>query len=164
MAWPFGRRRLRPVAYPASAGTWRAAGTGLRKLQPPPTDSILTYTGTRTVDIGSNGTAPTAVFGADGTARAQVGPAGTGASWSLDQAAVSTSIGPLDPAACALFVGPLPLPNYLVAPTLAGGGSQFGLGGVGLVPGLFVWAVWTGGTPGATAQLGVTGQQTVLVQ
>jgi hypothetical protein len=160
--WPFGRRVLRPRVYPASAGTWRASRPG--KLLGPPSDPIESFRGLRTVDIGNSGVAPTAVFNGAGVAVAQIGPSGVGASWALDQAGVSTSVGVLDAAQCALYVGPMALLNYQVAANLAGGGSQFGLGGVGVTPGAFVIAVWTGGTPGATAQLLVTGQQTVLVQ
>ena len=40
--------------------------------------------------------------------------------------------------------------------------SQFGLGGAALAFGWFVYAVWTGGTPGATANLRVTGVKTAL--
>ena len=99
-----------------------------------------------------------------GTAIAQVGPSGWGQSWALDQASLSTSVGVLDPAQCALFVGPLAIPFYQVVSGLAGGGSQFGLGGVGLAQGWFVTAVWTGGTVGAFAYLRVTGVKTALTQ
>lgn len=116
------------------------------------------------VDLGNDGIAPQVPFSGAGTATAQIGPTGWGVSWALDQAAVSTSIGALDPALCALYAGPLAIPFYQVTNSLAGGGSQFGLGGVGLAQGWFVWAVWTGGTAGAFAYLRVTGVKTALTQ
>ncbi len=110
-----------------------------------------------TVDLGNDGMAPVATFAAAGTATALAGPSSSGDVWSLDQCSVSTSIGPLDAAQCSVFAGPLPLPQFLIAPSLAGGGTQFGLGGVGVPFGWFLYAVWSGGTPGATAFLRVTG-------
>jgi len=144
------------------AGTWRASQPG--KLTRPATITMAAYTGTRTVDVGPNGTAPVVTFTAAGTAYAQVGPQGVGETWALDQCSLSTSVGQLDNAQCAVFCGPAAIAPYQVAANLSGGGSQFGLGGVGLAVGDSVYAQWTGGTPGATAQLKVTGSRTVLVQ
>lgn len=114
------------------------------------------------VDLGNDGIAPQALFSGAGAATAQIGPSGWGVSWALDQASVSTSVGPLDSAQCALYVGPLAIPATQVVSSLAGGGSQFGLGGLGLDDGWFVWAQWTGGTSGAIAYLRVTGIKTAL--
>lgn len=130
-----------------------------RRLTPTP---LSAYVNRVDVDLGNDGIAPQAQFSASGTATAQIGPSGWGVSWALDQAAVSTSVGPLDPALAALYVGPLAIPFYQVTNTLAGGGGQFGLGGVGLADGWFVFAVWTGGTAGAFAYLRLTGVKTAL--
>jgi hypothetical protein len=157
------------VRVPAS---WRRAGfTGLAGSQPAragmaipavrrPPDHL--YDRQVTVDLGNDGVAPVAMFSASGIAQAVVGPASSGDSWSLDQCSLSTSVGQLDPAQCQLFSGPLPLPMFAVTGSLAGGQSQFGLGGVALGFGWFIWAEWTGGTPGAFAYLRVTGVKTVL--
>lgn len=59
-------------------------------------------------------------------------------------------------------MGPGAVAQYAVTASLAGGASQFGLGGAALAFGWFVFAVWTGGTPGATANLRVTGVKTAL--
>jgi hypothetical protein len=115
-----------------------------------------------TVDLGNDGMAPVATFTAAGTAQALIGPSSGGDLWSLDQCFISTSIGQLDPALCILYVGPLPLLNYAATNSLAGGGTQFGLGGLGVPFGWFAWALWTGGTPGAVGQLRLTGMKTVL--
>lgn len=124
---------------------------------------LASYVNRVDVDLGNDGVAPQALFSGTGTATAQIGPNGWGNSWALDQASVSTSIGPLDPAMCALYVGPLAIPFYQVVSSLAGGGSQFGLGGLGLDEGWFVFAQWTGGTAGAFAYLRVTGIKSALM-
>ena len=74
----------------------------------------------------------------------------------------SRSVTPDRSSKIVLKPGPLPLANYAVTGSLSGGSSQFGLGGVGVPFGWFVWAVWTGGVIGEFAYLRVTGQKTVL--
>jgi hypothetical protein len=151
-----------PRGYNQRAGGWLAAPrTGIFRASPVPVERYLHPV---TTDIGPDGVGAPAVFTAGGTASVSVGPAGLGATWSLDQAFVSTSVGPLDPAVCTLLVGPgqAPAADWNVATGLAGGGSQFGLGGLGASTGEFVTAQWTGGTPGAVARLRVTGTKTVL--
>lgn len=136
----------------------------------PQTAVTFTTTGGQALLLlsGANNATSGAVYGGSlsttGTAIAQVGPSGWGQSWALDQASLSTSVGALDPAQCALFAGPLAIPFYQVVSGLAGGGSQFGLGGVGLAQGWFIFAVWTGGTVGAFAYLRVTGIKTALTR
>lgn len=120
------------------------------------------YVNPVTVDLGNDGMAPQVTFTASGTAQAFVGPSSGGDVWSLDQCAISTSIGQLDAAQASFFVGPLPLAQYLIAGSLAGGLTQFGLGGVAVPFGWFAWALWTGGTTGAFGYLRLTGVKTVL--
>lgn len=120
------------------------------------------YVNPVTVDLGNDGMAPQVTFTASGTAQAFIGPSSGGDLWSLDQCSISTSVGALDPAQASFFAGPLPLPQYLIAGSLAGGQSQFGLGGVAVPFGWFGWALWTGGTPGAFGFLRLTGVKTVL--
>ena len=115
-----------------------------------------------TVDLGNDGMAPLVTFGAAGTAQALVGPSGGGDLWSLDQCFLGTSVGAFDGSQCTVFAGPLPLPQYQITGSLSGGLSQFGMGGVGVPFGWFVYALWTGGTVGATTTLRVTGLKTVL--
>jgi hypothetical protein len=147
------------AAYPAGSG--RGGQVAARRV---PIVPIGAYTTTVTVPLGSYGQAPVATFTAGGTAQAQVGPSGVGETWSLDQCNVSTSKGVLDPAQATIYAGPLPIPTLAVAPAFAGGGNQLGLGGIGLQTGEYIFARWTGGTPGAQAYLNVTGQKTVLSQ
>jgi hypothetical protein len=125
------------------------------------------YVNPVTVDLGNDGMAPVATFSASGIAHAFVGPSGSGDTWSLDQCYMSTSIGLLDPSQVTVYAGPLPspvtgIPQYAVTGSLSGGGSQFGLGGVGLSFGWFLYAVWTGGTSGAFAYLRATGTKSAL--
>lgn len=146
----------------APAGSWRASGPFV-KLTRPASPPIQAYGKIVTVPIGNDGIAIPGLFTAGGTAQLVVGPSGVGASWQPAQANLYTSIGQLDPASAALFIGPLPLPQYQVVASLQGGGAQVALGGVTLTPGWFVWVQWKGGTPGATAFLYVTGSKTALV-
>jgi hypothetical protein len=129
--------------------------------------SITAYTELVTTDIGNDGVAPTVTVSAGGTAYAVVGPAdGLGGTWALDQCYLSTSVGQLDASQVIVYVGPYMGPGsavqqYAVTGSLAGGSSQFGLGGLGVPKGWFVQAYWTGGTAGSLAQLRVTGAKTV---
>jgi hypothetical protein len=153
-------------AVPATpAGSWRSG------VRPGPTMSLPRVVPIEaflaghkvTIDLAGEGVAFPATFSAGGVAQSQIGPSRVGESWALDQAYLSTSVGQLDAAQCALYQGVLPLASFLITANLAGGGSQFGLGGVGLIPGEFLFAVWTGSTPGAQAFLRATGTKTVLV-
>lgn len=151
----------RGAVTPHAQGLWTpGSSVAARRIDVTP---LAAYRTRVDVDLGNDGIAPQATFTAAGTAKAQVGPSGWGTSWALDQASLSTSVGALDPAQCTLFVGPLAIAFYQVVSGLAGGASQFGLGGVGLDDGWFVIAQWTGGTPGAFAYLRVTGIKTALV-
>ena len=152
-----------PPGWPAMArlaGSQNArAGAAARRITVPP---VHQYVRPVTVDLGNDGVAPTVTFPASGTVQAFCGPNVSGESWALDQCYLSTSVGPLDTAQCTVYAGPLPLAQYAVTGSLAGGAAQFGLGGVSIAFGWFIYAVWTGGTTGATAQLRVTGTKTAL--
>lgn len=161
------------VRIPASwapsvaAGLAQSGAGGTPAATPIGRTSLSAYTRLVTVDLGNDGVAPAAIFNGDGQAWAVCGPNGLGESWALDQAYLATSVGPLDVALCALYVGPSmtpyqPVQQYAVVSGLAGGGSQFGLGGVGLSSGWYIAAYWTGGTQGAIATLRVTGLKTAL--
>jgi hypothetical protein len=155
--------------YPAS---WARAGIAMPAGSQPatwvpaarrvPIAHIGGYVNPVTVDLGNDGIAPSVLFQAGGGAKALIGPASGGDLWSLDQCFLSTSVGALDPAQCIVYAGPLPLQEYAITASLSGGSQQFGLGGVGVPFGWFIYAVWSGGTAGATATLRVTGRKTVL--
>jgi hypothetical protein len=159
--WPFGRRTLNPGVWPARAGTWAAAGPNTGKYSTPGTIPIQSYTGRSAAPIGINGQV-SGVFPSSGKLTLNVGPAGIGTSWALDQAGISTSTGAADTSTCAVYVGPQAIQSFLAAQSYAGGGDSIGLAGITIQPGSFIWAVWSGGTPGAVATLLVTGNQSVL--
>jgi hypothetical protein len=165
------------VRVPASfrqAGFAGLSGSGLPgvpKVRPIRVAPIIQYNDLVTVDIGNDGSpsSATSTFLSGGTAYAYCGPGGLGQSWSLDQCYLSSSVGPLDASQVIVYVGPWMGPQgavaqYAVTSSLAGGGSQFGMGGLTLDDGWFVQAYWTGGTPGAIAYLRVTGTKTALRQ
>lgn len=142
------------------AGSQPATGARPRRI---PVPAGWRYVNPVTVDLGNDGMAPEAVFTAAGTAQAFCGPAASSETWSLDQCYLSTSVGQLDAAQCIVYVSPLAgVAQYAVTGSLAGGGSQFGLGGLACPNGWYVWAVWSGGTAGALGYLRVTGVKTVL--
>jgi hypothetical protein len=153
-----------PVSY-LRAGLAGLSGSGRAarpRVQPILRPAGGTYNRLVTVDLGNDGMASLVTFGAAGTAQAFIGPAAGGDLWSLDQCYLSTSIGQLDTSQVIFYAGPLPLAQYARTGSLSGGSQQFGLGGVTVPFGWFAWALWTGGTAGATAQLTLTGQKTVL--
>lgn len=141
-----------------------STGVAARRINATP---VTAYTRLVTVDLGNDGVAPAVIFNSDGQAWAFCGPAGTGESWALSQAYVSTSVGVTDPSECTIYAGPYmqpyqPVQQYAVAPALLGGSNQLGMGGVAIATGWYIAAFWTGGTHGATAQLRLSGTKTAL--
>ncbi len=159
--WPFGRRTLRPGVWPGRAGTWAAAGNSHAKYVAPAPVPQQAFTRRVQAPIGLDGQV-SGVIGAGGTVTLRAGPMGVGTSWELDQASLSTSTGATDASTVAVYTGPQAIASFFVAQSYAGGGSSVGLPGLALLPGEFVYAVWTGGTPNALATLKVTGQKNAL--
>jgi hypothetical protein len=147
--WPRGWVAARP------AGSQYADWTPAARRIPSPGNGR--YVIPVTVDLGNDGIAPQVTFGAGGLAQAFTGPSSSGEVWSLDQCSVSTSLGALDNATCIVYNGPQPVPQCQITGSLSGGQSQFGLGGVSVPFGWFIWALWTGGDPGAFGYLRLTG-------
>lgn len=147
------------AGFAGLSGSGQQATPWVRPILRPP-DHL--YNRQVSVDLGNDGVALVATFTASGTAQALVGPNGSGDLWSLDQCYLSTSVGQFDPALCTVYNGPLPVATTAITASLAGGSAQFGMGGVGTPFGWFIYALWTGGTPGAFAFLRVTGVKTVL--
>ncbi len=100
-----------------------------------------------TLDVKGNGTAYT-------------GPQSFGEQWSGLVAAVRASTN-TDEAICSVYAGAAATPGYFCGATTWGstGDSNSNLPTVQV--GGNVWAVWTGGDPGATAYLTVTGTKAV---
>ena len=104
-----------------------------------------------------------AVIGASGTATISVGPAGLGTVWYPASAVVSTTTGQLDTSTCNIYVGPAGYPTTLQGSVYSGNGVV-SLAIPAMSPGLFIVAVWTGGTTGSTASLNVTGTMTAMMR
>lgn len=105
-----------------------------------------------------------ATFGASGTVTISVGPAGMGTVWYPASAVIATTVGVLDTAQCSIYVGPAGVPTTLQGTLFTGGAGVLSLAIPAMSPGLFIIAVWTGGTSGSTASLNVTGTMTALLR
>jgi hypothetical protein len=97
---------------------------------------------------------------ANGNGTANVGPLSSGEAWSNLTAAVRASSNVAE-AICSVYGGAAATPGYFAGATTWGstGDSTTNLPVVKV--GGNVWAVWTGGDPGATAYLTVTGTKAV---
>lgn len=151
------------AARPAQSGAGGPSPAARRITATP----VEAFTRLVTVDLGNDGMAPQVLFNGAGQAWTFTGPQGLGESWALDQCYVSTSVGQLDSAEAFVYAGPYmqpyqPVAQYAVAANIAGGGNQFGMGGIAIQTGWFIVSYWTGGTPGAQANLRLTGTKTVL--
>lgn len=95
-----------------------------------------------------------------GGGTASVGPESPGEAWTGLTASVSVSTNKLE-AVCSIYAGAGATPRYLADVTTWGstGASTTNLPVVKV--GGSVWAIWTGGDPGARATLTVTGTKTV---
>jgi|SRR5579864_1074301 len=151
-----------------AAGSWPPgwvvpAGSHVRRPVLPPSPGPRHYTTPARVPIGPYGFAQGTV-GAGGAVILHVGPAGFNTSWSLAQAALTTTTGPADTATCALYAQPYGPPSqpWQVGQSYQAGGDQVGLAGIKLVTGEFLFAVWSGGHPGDIATLILSGVMTVL--
>lgn len=97
---------------------------------------------------------------ANGNGVAQLGPARVKEWWTLQSCWVGVSGFTLsDPNASAqLFIGPNVLSNYQAANTVNGSvGDSCALGGRQIGPGYQIFVQWSGGKPGATAQMHLLG-------
>ena len=101
-----------------------------------------------------------AVLDGDGNGTAYVGPLSPGESWSNLQASVKVATNNSE-AECSTYAGAAATPGYFCGATTWGstGDSTTNLPVVKV--GGNVFAVWTGGDPGAQATLTVTGTKTV---
>jgi len=113
------------------------------------------------VSIGPEGTANVTLNGS-GKGQAQVGPLSPRETWQPIVASVSASSNTAE-AQCKVFVGDAPTAANYVDGTLSGStGDSTGHVEASVVrKGQSVWAVWSGGDPGAVATLKVTGTKTI---
>ena len=112
------------------------------------------------VTVPLNVSAPVTLDGSgNGTARA--GPSNLREVWTPEQASVKVSSNTAE-AQCKVYEGEQADDSNYVGGTLSGstGDSTTNVYGP-LYVGQYIWAVWTGGDPGATAYLNVTGTKTI---
>jgi hypothetical protein len=103
------------------------------------------------------------VIAADGTATVTVGPSGVGAKWYPNTATFGTTSGPSTSCFVILYAGFVSQATLLNGQAYSGGGDTAGLAIPQMTPGDVIVAQWSGGIPGDTATLTVTGSQSVLL-
>jgi len=114
-----------------------------------------TLTLTRTASITLNGS---------GAGTVQAGPATPGEIWSPTQVSVSCSATvTTGTCQCSIYAGAGPSQGTFVDGTFSGdtGDTTDAIGGRQVNPGQSVFAVWSGGVPGATATMVLAGTRTV---
>lgn len=104
----------------------------------------------------------TVVLNGSGTGTAKIGPSGAFETWQAQAAAVSVATNSAE-AQCRIYLGDSAIAPNFVDSTLSGstGDSTGRVSARPLRLGDYIWAVWTGGDPGAVATLNVTGTRTV---
>lgn len=109
------------------------------------------------------------VLDSQGNGMVQMRPDGSHERWMPTMAAVSVApLGPdgiVNEATCSIYSGQTPTAANLIDATLRGssGNNTDRLAGriIGRTRDAYVWAVWTGGDPGAVATLTITGTKTL---
>lgn len=101
------------------------------------------------------------VLDGSGNGVASLGPVIARQHWQVLSASVKTTQPTgtvVNDAACDLYVGSNINQSTFVSHTITGSsGDTCGLGSQDIQPGMQVWAKWTGGDPGATAVVTVSG-------
>jgi hypothetical protein len=97
-----------------------------------------------------------------GNGTVKLGPAGSAETWAPAVASFSVSTNVLE-AQCKVYVGDVVTQANFVDGSLSGstGDATGRVGAYVLTQGQYVWAVWTGGDPGAVATLVVGGMKQV---
>ena len=104
----------------------------------------------------------TVTLNGSGNGTCKVGPAGHAETWYAAIASVSVSTNAAE-AACRVYVGDQPTAGNFADSTLSGSTGD-ATGRVSARPlklGDYIWAVWSGGDPGAVATLNVSGTRDV---
>lgn len=104
----------------------------------------------------------TVLLDGSGNGIARVGPLSAREVWYPANAHVSASSN-IDEAVCQIFVGDSVIPQYFRDGTFSGssGDATDRISADIVRVGLYVWAEWTDGDPGAVATLTVTGERDV---
>jgi hypothetical protein len=101
-----------------------------------------------------------ATLDANGNGEASTGPQSPGERWDGINAAVSVATN-ANEATCSLYAGAAATPGYLQGATTWGSTGNSGPISASVRVGGNVFAVWTGGDPGAKATLTITGKRSV---
>jgi hypothetical protein len=132
-------------------------GSGARRITVVPQQRFSRMiTGVQIAGAQAQGT----VNGA-GAATLSVTPQGLGTTWYPSSVVVSTSTGAADNSTASCYIGSIAAQNLQGGQSYAGGGDTIGLSVISMQPGDRIIVVWSGGVPGATAALNVTGTQDV---
>jgi hypothetical protein len=92
-----------------------------------------------------------------GNGTVKIGPKGHATTWSPEVASVRCTTNVLE-ASCRIYVGPDTSQRFFREGTLSGStGDSTGRVTGDIRMNTFIWAVWAGGDPGASATLTVTG-------
>lgn len=98
---------------------------------------------------------------ANGNGTASAGPTSNGETWTAVTAAVHAADNTSE-ATCRFYVGSAPSPQFFAGGTTWGStGDNATWSGVPIAVGQRVYAVWSGGTPGTTAYLTLSGTASV---
>jgi hypothetical protein len=99
-----------------------------------------------------------------GAGTASVGPTGLGTVWYPASVVFGTSVTPFDSSIINVYVGPAGVPTALQGTLITGGVGVVSLAIPAMSPGLYIIAVWSGGTAGSTVSMNVTGSMSALVR
>lgn len=110
-----------------------------------------------------NGLFATVTLDGNGNGTAKLGPSRPREHWLPNAASVSAA--PVPPATktninaqCSVYAGAQVAPSTFVSNTVTGStGDTCTMNGVDLQPGMFIFAVWSGGDPGAVATVRMLG-------
>lgn len=101
------------------------------------------------------------ILDSNGNGTAQCGPGRVREHWQISGVAVAVNTQNKE-ASCSVYIGSNPDRTSFVGNTITGSsGDTCGTAGIDIQPGQFVFAVWTGGDPGATATLTAFGTYTI---
>lgn len=106
----------------------------------------------------------TVILNGSGAGTVQLGPSSPGEAWQPSQVSVSCSAAvTTGTCQCNIYAGAGPSQSTFVDGTFSGdtGDTTDAIGGRVVHPGESVFAVWSGGVPGATATAVVNGARTV---
>lgn len=103
------------------------------------------------------------VLNGSGNGTAKIGPISLREVWTVAVASIMTVEDEVtNESTCNIYAGPdTSAPNFVDTSFTGSSGDSTSNFGQPITAGMYVWAVWTGGDPGVTAQLIVTGTKDI---